>query len=177
MRQTTQGVSLQAVLERVFADQPRHGGTACANTNGASIAVPATRTSEDRSRMRQKVLEELARRKQARQGAGEATVEPTIVPDTSTMQVEQSLFHADAPVCRERRSAVQCSHAVAAPRVGARSRGDIREVVATAYRSLMRRLPEDHVVLNPIANAEFIVRCRDLGATVSEVVLNRTLLN
>lgn len=177
MRQTTQGVSLQAVLERVFADQPRHGGTACANTNGTSIAVPATRTSEDRSRMRQKVLEELARRKQARQGAAAATVESTIAFDSSATRAQQSLFPADAPAGGDRLSAVQCFHAVTAPRVGARSRGDVREVVATAYRSLMRRLPEDHVVLNPIANAEFIVRCRDLGATVSEVVLNRTLLN
>lgn len=177
MRQKTQGVSLQVVLDHVFADQVRQSGTGCANAYGAGAVVPATRTAEDRSRMRQKVLEELARRAQVRQCNGAPSVGSKVAPATSATRTQESLFPVDAPASGDRRSSAQPFQSFTALRISTRTTGDVRDLVATVYRSLMRRLPEDHVVLNPIANAEFIVRCRELGATVPEVVLNRTLLN
>jgi hypothetical protein len=177
MQQKTQGVSLREVVRRAFATLPEDGAGACGHPKVESPVVPFARTAGDRSRMRQKVLEELARRKQARRETEAAIVEPKGAPEASAAQAQPSLFPGDASASDERLSPVKCLQAVAGPRVGTRSCRDVREVVAAAYRSLMRRLPEDHVVLNPIANAEFIVRCRELGATVSEVVLNRTLLN
>jgi hypothetical protein len=42
---------------------------------------------------------------------------------------------------------------------------------------MILRLPEDHVVVHREANTEFISRCRLLGATVPEFLLNKALLN
>ena len=177
MRQTTQGVSLQAILDQVFAGEARQGDAGCPSGNSGSVAVPATRTSEDRSRVRQMVLEELARRKQARDDSTATATEPKIASESCDAHIEPCLFAGGASVSNEGPCGAQPLNGVRAPGYGAGPQTDVRALVATAYRSLMRRLPEDHVILNPIANAEFVVRCRELGATVSEVVLNRTLLN
>jgi len=56
-------------------------------------------------------------------------------------------------------------------------RRDIRGLVSHAFLSMFEGFPEDHVVIQPDANREFISRCRLLGADVPESVLNRTLLN
>ena len=61
--------------------------------------------------------------------------------------------------------------------VKARRTTDIRALVSEAYKSLFNGMPEDHVVIEPKANEEFIARCRLLGANVTESQLNRTLLN
>ena len=177
MRQRTHGVSLRAVLERVFADLPRQGVTDLPITGGASIAVPATRTSEDRSRMRQKVLDELARRRRQGQPAAVGARIGAVSGRTADIVIDGGLFGplGQYPAAPGPTRPVALNNSVR--RVETRARPDVRELVKTAYCALMRRLPEDHVILNPIANAEFIVRCRDLGATVPEVVLNRTLLN
>ncbi|MBK9187443.1 MAG: hypothetical protein IPM33_00660 [Phycisphaerales bacterium] len=42
---------------------------------------------------------------------------------------------------------------------------------------MLRTMPEDHVVIDPDANREFVNRCRLLGASVSEFMLNKALLN
>ncbi|MGE0177390.1 MAG: hypothetical protein AB7R63_10110 [Phycisphaerales bacterium] len=42
---------------------------------------------------------------------------------------------------------------------------------------MLQAVPEDHVVIDPAANQEFINRCRLLGATVSEFLLNKAILN
>lgn len=54
---------------------------------------------------------------------------------------------------------------------------DLQELVKHAFISMFEGRPEDHVIADPTANVEFIDRCRLLGASVSDVVLNRTLLN
>lgn len=54
---------------------------------------------------------------------------------------------------------------------------DLRELITEVYCSMFRRLPEDHVVVNPTVNAEFISRCRAVGVTVSEYRLNMQLMN
>jgi hypothetical protein len=61
-----------------------------------------------------------------------------------------------------------------------RSRSSPREIkglVSRVYMSLLHRMPEDHVVIEPKANGEFLARCRLLGLDVPESILNRTLLN
>lgn len=177
MQRKTQGVSLQVILDHVFADQTRQGGAACASVSGIGVAVPATRTSEDRSRMRQRVLEELSRRKQARGEAPVATAEPKVVCPPCAAPTQASLFAGDetpSPACA---SADHVTLRATQPRTSRKVRTDVRDLVEKCYRSLLRPFPEEHVILNPIANAEFIVRCRELGATVSETILNRTLLN
>ena len=177
MGHKTQGFSLQAVLDHVFADQVRHHVSGCANHASASTVVPATRTAEDRSRMKQRVLEELAyRRERAQATVNARRAAPAIAPASSD-QSQATLFGLGNDSARSRVPDHTARARASAPRTGGHVRTDVRELVATAYCSLMRRLPEDHVVLNPLANAEFIVRCRELGATVPEVVLNRTLLN
>jgi len=177
MGHKTQGFSLQAVLDHVFADQVRHHVSGCDNHASASTVVPATRTAEDRSRMKQRVLEELAyRRERAQATVNARRAAPAIAPASSD-QSPATLFAVVDDSAPSRVPDHTKRARASAPRIGGHVRTDVRELVATAYCSLMRRLPEDHVVLNPLANAEFIVRCRELGATVPEVILNRTLLN
>lgn len=53
----------------------------------------------------------------------------------------------------------------------------LSEIVSRAYLSMFRALPEDHVVINPDANCEFVSRCRLHGASVPDLALNQTLLN
>jgi hypothetical protein len=43
--------------------------------------------------------------------------------------------------------------------------------------AMIRSIPEDHVVIEPSANQEFLSRCRLLGANVSDFNLNKALLN
>jgi len=74
---------------------------------------------------------------------------------------EPSLFgEIEAPACRTRPS-----------------NRDIRGIVSQAFLAMFDGLPEDHVVIEPEANSEFIARCRLLGAEEPESKLNRTLLN
>lgn len=54
---------------------------------------------------------------------------------------------------------------------------DLRGVVSHAYLTMFEGMPEDHVVIKPELNAEFVNRCRLLGADVTEFTLNKTLLN
>jgi len=54
---------------------------------------------------------------------------------------------------------------------------DMRGIVSQAFLAMFNGLPEDHVVIEPTANCEFISRCRLLGAEEPESLLNRTLLN
>lgn len=56
-------------------------------------------------------------------------------------------------------------------------RRDIRGLVSQAFLSMFEGLPEDHVVIQPEVNREFVSRCRLLGADAPEAILNRTLLN
>lgn len=51
------------------------------------------------------------------------------------------------------------------------------EIASHAYLAMLRVMPEDHVVIDPEANQEFVSRCRLLGAGVSEFLLNKALLN
>lgn len=53
----------------------------------------------------------------------------------------------------------------------------LNQVASQAYLAMFRAMPEDHVVIDPEANQEFINRCRLLGAGVSEFLLNKALLN
>lgn len=53
----------------------------------------------------------------------------------------------------------------------------LNEIASQAYLAMLRAMPEDHVVIDPEANQEFINRCRLLGASVSEYLLNKALLN
>ncbi|MGH7243392.1 MAG: hypothetical protein ACREJD_08255 [Phycisphaerales bacterium] len=53
----------------------------------------------------------------------------------------------------------------------------LSQIVSQAYLAMIRAMPEDHVVIEPTANQEFVSRCRLLGANVSEFVLNKALLN
>ncbi len=54
---------------------------------------------------------------------------------------------------------------------------DLRGLVSQAFLSMFNGKPEDHVVIDPEANREFVSRCRLLGADDSEFRLNQTLLN
>jgi hypothetical protein len=54
---------------------------------------------------------------------------------------------------------------------------DIRGLVSQAFLSMFEGLPEDHVVIHPDVNREFVSRCRLLGTDAPDSVLNRTLLN
>jgi len=56
-------------------------------------------------------------------------------------------------------------------------RHDLRDTVTKAYLSMHCVFPEDHVIIDEPTNKEFITRCRLLGATVDEYVLNKALLN
>ncbi|MBS0190399.1 MAG: hypothetical protein JSR52_04550 [Planctomycetes bacterium] len=53
----------------------------------------------------------------------------------------------------------------------------LNQIVSQAYLAMIRSIPEDHVVIEPSANQEFVSRCRLLGANVSEFSLNKALLN
>lgn len=53
----------------------------------------------------------------------------------------------------------------------------LNQVVSQAFLAMIRPMPEDHVVVDPDANFEFVSRCRLLGANVSEFHLNKALLN
>lgn len=176
MRQNTLRVSLREVLRHAFASLPEWRDTAGEATEPTSVVVSVTRTSEDRSRMRQIVIEELARRRQQSQEAKRLTDDSGAAALDATVS-EPSLFGIASEAVGPGSVSAGTPSLVRARRVARGLNVDVRELVATAYRSLFRRPPEDHVVLNPRANAEFIVRCRDLGATTSECALNRTLLN
>jgi len=127
--------------------------------------------------MRQMVLEELERRREQRQSEVDGANATTTCVQTKSTPADAGLFgrfnDASAVSASVQSAATQNSRPCARTLV----RTDVRDLVEMSYRSLIRPLPEDHVILNPLANAEFIVRCRELGATVSETVLNRTLLN
>lgn len=58
-----------------------------------------------------------------------------------------------------------------------RSVPSLSEIASSAYLSMFQAMPEDHVIINPEANSEFISRCRLRGASVSEFLLNKALLN
>lgn len=177
MMQETSGVDLRALLREAFVrlgDEPaseREQAKAALRTNSIR------RSAEDRSRTRQMVLEELARRRQARDAAAAAAVEAKCVCQPSIELSQPSLFGPDEVCDLTDALAANVVRSVSTHRTSRSSRADLRDLVEKCYRSLLRPLPEEHVILNPIANAEFIVRCRELGATVSETVLNRTLLN
>lgn len=53
----------------------------------------------------------------------------------------------------------------------------LNQLASQAYLAMLRAMPEDHVVIDPEANQEFVNRCRLLGASVSEYTLNKALLN
>lgn len=172
-----EGERLFEVISYALAARSNNGNTEGLTTGTGSAAIPVAWTAEDHSRLVNKVREELARRRENEQAAVNAKTAATAAPPTSSDQSAATLFDVVEDSARSRKPDYPEPVRASAPRIGGHFRMDVRELVATAYRSLMRRLPEDHVVLNPIANAEFIVRCRELGATVPEVVLNRTLLN
>ena len=78
-----------------------------------------------------------------------------------TRERQPTLFSgADAPTCRTRKVD-----------------RDLRGIVSQAFLAMFNGLPEDHVVIEPQANSEFVSRCRLLGAEEPESLLNRTLLN
>lgn len=177
MMQKTRGVDLRSLLREAFVllgDEP-------ASNQGLAQAVgpsaPVQRSAEDRSRTRQLVLEELARRREESQPAADGAKASAACTHPRSTRVETGLFGTTDYWPRAWANGRSASQGDLQARIRSRVATDVRELVASAYCSLMRRLPEDHVVLNPLANAEFIVRCRELGATVSEVNLNRTLLN
>ena len=54
---------------------------------------------------------------------------------------------------------------------------DLRGIVSHAFLSMFDGMPEDHVIILPKLNHEFLSRCRLLGAETSDYALNKTLLN
>lgn len=96
------------------------------------------------------VVEEVAKRR-----SDEARVKPTVP--------QGGLFGDDAVEATQprRRSATR----------------SLTEIASQAYLAMLRAMPEDHVVIDPEANQEFVSRCRLLGASVSEFLLNKALLN
>lgn len=177
MKQKTSGVDLRSLLREAFVLLGDEPASTQRQAPAAVSPVLVQRTAEDRSRTRQMVMEEVARRCEQTQPAAERAEATDTCPQPRRVQTDTGLFGnldaAPAACSNGHVGSVNGSMRRAARRVNT----DVRELVATVYGSLLRRLPEDHVVLNPLANAEFIVRCRELGATVPEVVLNRTLLN
>jgi len=163
--------SLGEILEWVYATRNREWDPLTDRGTCLENAVPVAWTSGDHSRLVNKVREELARRREQSQ---------ITVPLASDVNVQPNgqmgLFDANLSSC-ESIGSDQIGCAAQAPARANVLRTDLCDLVATAYGSLMRRLPEDHVVSDPLANAEFVIRCRELGATVPEVILNRTLLN
>lgn len=65
----------------------------------------------------------------------------------------------------------------ASPRAARSTMMTVTQIASQAYMGLLEPMPEDHVVINPVLNREFISRCRLLGAEVSEFALNKALLN
>lgn len=175
--QETLGVELRALLREAFVRLGDEPATERERAEAQLRTGLSQRSAEDRSRTRQMVIEELARRKQARGEATAATVEPKSVCPPCLEPRQTSLFASDEPPGQACASTPQFAVGAAQPRTRRKIQTDVRDLVEKCYRSLLRPFPEEHVILNPIANAEFIVRCRELGATVSETVLNRTLLN
>lgn len=96
------------------------------------------------------VVQEVAKRR-----SDEAKAKPTVP--------QGGLFGDDAvePAQPRRRSATR----------------SLNEIASQAYLAMLRAMPEDHVVIHPEANQEFVNRCRLLGASVSEFLLNKALLN
>ena len=175
MKQKAEGVDLRSLLREAFVCLGDEPATTNEQAEIECRSASVKRSSEDRSRTRQLVFEELARREQASRAASATVYRQS--PQVSVAPVQPSLFPFDISPVGERSSTQGGSHMVPVRRKGKEPRTDVRDLVETAYRSLLRPLPEDHVILNPMANAEFIVRCREFGATVSEIILNRTLLN
>jgi hypothetical protein len=160
MQQRTPAVKLQDLLRDAFASLPDGAGRAPGASR--SRTIPVVRTSEDRSRMLQKVSETMAKRRSAPKGTsrsqgargGSCSQSGLFDHCSDDRQARVAAFGA-------RRSVIS----------------DLRELVAKAYRSMFRVPPEDYTIINPTLNAEFIERCRRLGATTSEFALNKTLLN
>lgn len=175
--QETSGVELRALLREAFVRLGDEPATEREQAEAHLRTGLTQRSAEDRSRTRQMVIEELARRKQVRGEATAATAEPKSVCPQCVEPRQTNLFASDEPPSQTCASVAQSTRGAAQARTRRKIRTDVRDLVEKCYRSLLRPFPEEHVILNPIANAEFIVRCRELGATVSETVLNRTLLN
>jgi len=69
-------------------------------------------------------------------------------------------------------------NATAAPEQKRRSAAlSLNQIASQAYLAMLHAIPEDHVVIDPEANQEYVNRCRLLGAGVSEFCLNKALLN
>jgi hypothetical protein len=177
MKQETSGVELRALLREAFVRLGDEPATEREQAEAHLRAGLSQRSAEDRSRTRQMVIEELARRKQAIEEATAATVDPNVVCPTRAATTQGSLFAGDGTLVPVFACAGHASLRAVKQCRSRKIQTDVRDLVEKCYRSLLRPFPEEHVILNPIANAEFIVRCRELGATVSETVLNRTLLN
>lgn len=119
-------------------------------TAGAAVTRRWFPDEADLQRRIDEVVKEVARRRN--QPAAEAHVAP------------QTLLFGDADVARPR----------------PRRRGvvpSLNQIASQAYLAMTRAIPEDHVVIDPEANREFVSRCRLMGASVSEFVLNKALMN
>lgn len=134
-------------------------------------------TSADGSRLINKVREELARRRQQQRENGGDAPSQSPLPPTASKAPEAGLFGQTQTELATPEAAMRNPGRRFGRIAKPRAHTDIRALVEACYRSLMRPLPEEHVILNPLANAEFIVRCRDLGTTAPEAQLNWTLLN
>jgi hypothetical protein len=171
MPQKTPRVKLQSLLRDAFESLPDDVRGSRSSKVSSPVTVPVVRTSEDRSRMLQKVSEELARRH-----APNKTVEgEDSTPHPAAPRSTGTLFDGILIKCASSDAGEDKTSCVT--RATRSVKNDIRFLVAEVYSSMFRIAPEDHVIINPILNAEFIARCRLLGATTSEFLLNRTLLN
>lgn len=121
---------------------------------GAALTRQVWDTPDDLERLVQGVLDKIA-------ATPEAATPPVAAEGTPAVAGAQALLWSDVD-----ENAADESH----PR-------NLLGVVSLAYCRMFNRLPEDHVVIDDVANAEFIARCRDLGADVPEYELNKTLLN
>lgn len=161
MQREPQGVELRTILEIAATGRSSQAReTPWPDREGSE--PPPKRTAKDRTRMVQLVLERLAARRAAMPSGAAA-------PPSAVQAGREG--RGGAPARRTGGGKWRIA------RIGASRSRDIRTIVEECYRSLLRPLPEEHVILDPMANAEFIVRCRERGATVPEATLNRTLLN
>jgi hypothetical protein len=174
MHPNRKGIGLEEVLDVALAAHAASEDSPDAMDGRTATVAPTAWTGEDHSRLLNKVREELAKREEDLPRKLDLASRPC--PKESPSRRESSVVLSRDSIDLPPTEAVLFSQE-SLPQINIHVRTDVRELVALAYRSLMRTLPEDHVVLNPLANAEFIIRCRSLGATVDEAVLNRTLLN
>lgn len=152
MQRPTLRVKLQDLLREACASLSDRPGA-------HPSTVPVVRTSEDRSRMLQQVYDELARRKAEREMGERSRIIES--PSCSQHGLFDHIPSGTEGVTRTYKSVAS----------------DVRRLVAEVYRSMFRVASEDYVIITPTLNAEFIARCRLLGATTSEYSLNKTLLN